>query len=92
MYLVKYLASARSGSSSCSCSRAAASSCCRASRPRCWRLVPVLIAVKIPGIGVEINGARRWLGAGPLQFQPSELMKLALVLYAAGLLARRPRG
>ncbi len=50
----------------------------------------MLIAVKIPGIGVEINGARRWIGAGPLQFQPSELMKLSLVLYAAGLLATTP--
>jgi cell division protein FtsW len=50
-----------------------------------------LVLVKIPGIGVEINGARRWLGAGPLQFQPSELMKLALVLYAAKLLAERPK-
>jgi cell division protein FtsW len=50
----------------------------------------LLIAVKIPGIGIEVNGARRWLGAGPLQVQPSELMKLALVLYAAGLLATTP--
>jgi cell division protein FtsW len=50
----------------------------------------LLVAVKIPGIGIEINGARRWLGIGPLQFQPSELMKLALVLYAAGLLATTP--
>ncbi len=50
----------------------------------------MLIAVKIPGIGIEINGARRWIGAGPLQFQPSELMKLSLVLYAAGLLATTP--
>jgi cell division protein FtsW len=50
-----------------------------------------LVLVKIPGIGVEINGARRWLGAGPLQFQPSEIMKLALVLYAAKLLAERPK-
>ena len=50
----------------------------------------LLVAVKIPGVGIEVNGARRWLGAGPLQFQPSELMKLALVLYAAGLLATRP--
>ena len=33
----------------------------------------------------------RWLGAGPLQFQPSELMKLALVLYAAQFLASGPR-
>ena len=50
----------------------------------------LLIAVKIPGVGVEVNGARRWLGAGPLQFQPAELMKLALVLYGAGLLATTP--
>jgi len=50
----------------------------------------LLIAVTIPGIGIEVNGARRWLGAGPVQFQPSELMKLALVLYAAGLLATTP--
>ncbi|MCW3001006.1 MAG: ftsW [Conexibacter sp.] len=49
-----------------------------------------LVAVKVPGLGVEVNGARRWLGAGPLVFQPSELMKLALVLYAAKLLAERP--
>jgi cell division protein FtsW len=50
----------------------------------------LLVAVKVPGIGVEINGAQRWIGAGPLQFQPSELMKLALVLHAAGVLATRP--
>jgi cell division protein FtsW len=50
----------------------------------------LLVAVKIPGLGVEVNGAKRWLGAGPLQFQPSEIMKLSLVLYAAGLLAGRP--
>ncbi|MBN1528152.1 MAG: putative lipid II flippase FtsW [Thermoleophilaceae bacterium] len=49
------------------------------------------IAVMLPGVGVEVNGATRWLGAGPIQFQPSELLKLALVLYAAQLLAARPR-
>jgi cell division protein FtsW len=51
----------------------------------------LLVLVKIPGIGVEINGARRWIGAGPLQFQPSELMKLALVLYTVHLLASKPQ-
>jgi cell division protein FtsW len=49
-----------------------------------------LVLVKVPGLGVQVNGARRWLGAGPLVFQPSEIMKLALVLYAAKLLAERP--
>ena len=40
----------------------------------------------------RVNGAQRWLGVGPLQFQPSELMKLALVLYAAHVFSpRRPQ-
>lgn len=51
----------------------------------------LLVLVKVPGIGVSINGAQRWLGAGPLQFQPSEVMKLALVLYAVKLFAERPK-
>jgi cell division protein FtsW len=51
----------------------------------------MLLAVLIPGIGIEVNGARRWLGAGPIQFQPSEVMKLALVLHAASVMAARPR-
>jgi cell division protein FtsW len=49
------------------------------------------IAVMLPGIGVTVNGATRWLGAGPLQFQPSELLKFALILYTAQLLAARPK-
>jgi cell division protein FtsW len=48
-------------------------------------------AVKLPGVGVNVNGASRWLAAGPIQFQPSELLKLALILYAAQLLAARPK-
>ena len=62
------------------------------------RLTPALLlvsfaltlALNVPGVGVTVNGATRWLGAGPLQFQPSELLKLALILYAARLLAARP--
>src|SRR5204862_7301835 len=38
----------------------------------------------------RINGARRWLGFGPAAFQPSELAKLALVVWCAAYLARRP--
>jgi cell division protein FtsW len=51
----------------------------------------LVVAVHIPHVGVSVNGARRWIGPGQLQFQPSELMKLALVLYSATLLARRPQ-
>jgi cell division protein FtsW len=49
------------------------------------------IAVMLPGLGVTVNGATRWLGAGFVQFQPSELLKVSLVLYAAQVLAARPR-
>ena len=49
------------------------------------------ILVMLPGFGVTVNGATRWLGFGPLQFQPSELLKVSLVLYAAQVLAARPR-
>ncbi len=50
----------------------------------------LVLAVHVPHLGVSVNGARRWIGPGSLQFEPSELMKLALVLYAATLLASRP--
>jgi cell division protein FtsW len=51
----------------------------------------LLLAVLIPGLGLKINGARRWLGAGPLAFQPSEVMKLALVLHVAVVLGAKPK-
>ncbi|MFT4048653.1 MAG: putative lipid II flippase FtsW [Solirubrobacterales bacterium] len=47
--------------------------------------------VLLPGFGVEVNGAKRWLGAGMLRFQPSEVMKIALVLYTAMLIAQDPK-
>ena len=47
-------------------------------------------AVMVPGIGVTVNGATRWLGAGPVQFQPSELLKVGLILFGASVLAARP--
>src|ERR1700722_8032646 len=51
----------------------------------------LVVAVHIPHVGVSVNGARRWIGPSIFQFQPSELMKIALVLYTATLLAKRPQ-
>lgn len=51
----------------------------------------MLVLVLLPGFGVEVNGAKRWLGAGILRFQPSEVMKISLVLYAAMLIAQNPK-
>jgi cell division protein FtsW len=51
----------------------------------------LLLLVLVPGFGVRVHGARRWFSAGPLQFQPSEVMKLALVLYVARYLADHPK-
>jgi cell division protein FtsW len=51
----------------------------------------LLIVVHIPGVGVEANGATRWIGLGPLQVQPAEIAKISLILYGAHLLATRPK-
>jgi cell division protein FtsW len=51
----------------------------------------LVLATFVPHVGVRVNGARRWIGPGLFQFQPSELLKIALVLYTATLLAKRPK-
>lgn len=51
--------------------------------------IVLLILVLIPGIGVVVNGARRWISVGFMGFQPSELAKFAVLLYAAGYMVRR---
>ena len=49
----------------------------------------LLVLVIIPGVGVYVNGSRRWLRLGPLSFQPSEFAKYALVLFVSLALAAR---
>ena len=63
-----------------------------------WRRVAVpllavclalLVCVLVPALGITAGGSSRWLGFGQVRFQPSELTKLALLLFAADLVARR---
>ena len=48
-----------------------------------------LVAVLIPGLGLVRGGARRWIGLGPLNLQPSELAKIVIVLYLARSIVRK---
>ncbi|MDO8614767.1 MAG: putative lipid II flippase FtsW [Dehalococcoidia bacterium] len=48
-----------------------------------------LLAVLVPGIGVQRNGASRWLEFGPVALQPSEFAKLAVIVYISAWLASR---
>ena len=51
--------------------------------------VALLVVVLIPYIGRSVNGAQRWIGLGPINLQPSELMKVFAVLYAADYTTRK---
>ncbi|MFQ5488976.1 MAG: putative lipid II flippase FtsW [Gammaproteobacteria bacterium] len=61
----------------------------RVSAPLLLLGMGLLLLVLIPGIGREVNGSARWLHLGLFNLQPSELMKLFMVLYLAGYLVRR---
>jgi cell division protein FtsW len=49
----------------------------------------LLVLVLVPGVGKSVNGSRRWLSLFVINIQPSEFMKLAVVLYAASYAVRR---
>ncbi|BAN46809.1 putative lipid II flippase FtsW [Metapseudomonas resinovorans] len=51
--------------------------------------IVLLVLVLLPGIGREINGAKRWIGFGLFNLQPSELAKLFTVMFIAGYMVRR---
>ena len=51
--------------------------------------VVLLFVVLLPGVGIVVDGSRRWLGYGAMRMQPSELAKIALLLFSADVLTRR---
>src|SRR5438874_11436342 len=51
--------------------------------------VAVLTLCYVPHIGMRLNGSRRWIGLGPITLQPSELAKLAAIVFLAAWFARR---
>jgi cell division protein FtsW len=60
-----------------------------AALPLVFGAVVLLVLVLIPGFGVEVNGSRRWLHLGPFTLQPSELARLAAVIYLSRYLVKK---
>lgn len=50
----------------------------------------LLVALFIPGLGVNINGATRWIGVGPITIMPGEIAKITLIFYLSGILSKNP--
>jgi cell division protein FtsW len=63
----------------------------RVATPLLFVSIAMLVAVLVPGVGVQANGATRWIGYGSLTIQPAEIAKLALVIFCAELLGRPTR-
>jgi cell division protein FtsW len=59
--------------------------------PILFGTIALLIAVKVPGIGVNIKGAQRWIYVGPISLQPSEFAKAAVLIFVSAVLASRRR-
>lgn len=60
--------------------------------PLFFLAVGLLILVFIPGFGTTVYGAARWVSLGPISFQPSEVMKLSIILYLAAWLSTKGQG
>tara|TARA_B100000700_G_scaffold224648_1_gene247749 strand:+ start:833 stop:2011 length:1179 start_codon:yes stop_codon:yes gene_type:complete len=63
----------------------------RAASPVLIVTLILLVLVFVPGVGIEANGSSRWIGIGALTLQPSEMAKLAMILYGAMLLSSGDR-
>ncbi|MDH3753559.1 MAG: putative lipid II flippase FtsW [Acidimicrobiia bacterium] len=61
----------------------------RVSAPLLVVALGLLVAVLVPGLGSAANGSQRWIVFGPISVQPSEIAKLAVVVFIGDLLARR---
>lgn len=59
------------------------------SRPIILFGILLLIMVLVPSLGKKVSGARRWFSSGPLNFQPAEFVKVAIILYLADFLSRK---
>ncbi|MBN2452814.1 MAG: putative lipid II flippase FtsW [Candidatus Omnitrophica bacterium] len=59
------------------------------SKPVMLASMALLVLVLVPHIGKEISGAKRWFRLGPVNFQPSELAKIAVLIYMADFIARK---
>jgi cell division protein FtsW len=53
--------------------------------------IVLLALIRVPGLGREVNGNTNWLGLGPIVIQPAEVAKLAIVLWAAHIYARKEK-
>lgn len=89
-YLTRHLGSIALGALVCAiCMRVPVETWSRLAYPLLLLSVCLLILVYIPGFGRRVNGALRWIQAGPLSFQPGELAKLAVIVYLAHSLAKK---
>ena len=61
----------------------------RIAYPALIGIMLLLVLVLVPGVGVARGGARRWIGVGPFNFQPSEFAKMVVVLYLARSIVHR---
>ncbi|MDH5195166.1 MAG: putative lipid II flippase FtsW [Nitrospira sp.] len=61
----------------------------RLSLPLLGTMATLLVMALIPSVGTEANGARRWLGVGPVSIQPAEMLKLGVVIYLAAYLTKK---